>query len=561
MTASDDPTAPTAAGDTASPSLPVPPGQAGEGPSSPLPNPFERWLVRLVVGAALALLVVLVPVSLYRLTWDTPGEMSYDGALYTDEGLYAHDAILWYLEGAWHKPREYNQYIAVPLLPYMQAGAFVLFGANLTTVRVLNWLFAVAWLAGMLLLYRRFLGWRWAVVGVALVASNHVVFAMSRFALAEMPAAMFATWAVVAALESRGRATWPMAVLCSLAMAGAALTKVNALFLAPLVAAIMIANDPRWRPVLAKLAVCSAVFAVPVGLHAWVSVLPHLEEFNYFFSLNVAHRSSMRPLVLATGIWGVYRELQAADPILMPVVLAAPALALLMVRRHRRAPMVAVLVVWYALFTLLYAYYGRLYLRFFPIALVATHGLLLWAMWAWWQSRRSWSAVPLVLGAVLVAAATVGNLRAIHLYVFKAENTFNDMAADIARQLEADPRGNRVVMGHHAGSLALRVPGLVPRHDRYGMVPAERRLLLYRPGWYTCEIPMRFHKFHAWYQHHEWIERLFDVELRGTYYILRKRTTGEVYRGYPVVFYRLEPREEAHRVLASQPEPTRPAVP
>lgn len=527
---------------------------------NPIPPRVEAWVPRLALLAAVAVLVLFIPVGLYRITWDTPGEMSYDGALYTDEGLYSWDAITWYLEGAWYTPNEFNQYITLPLLQYMQAGAFVVFGLSLATVRVLNFAFTLSWLAAAYMLYRHFLGWKWALGGAALIAINHVTFGMSRFALAEMPMAMFATWSVVCALAARGRFAYGWAALCALLFSAAVLTKLNAMFLAPVVAVIMVAVDARWRPVAGKFALCTVVFLIPTGLHWWFVVRPHPEEFAYFFSLNVANRSSLHPLVLATGLWGVYRELQPADPVLMPAVFLIAGAGVWLGAGRRRHPLPGLLLLWYAMYSLLFAYYGRIYLRFFPVSFVATHGLVLWAMWTWWHTRRAFNFVPFYGVAALLAVSTFGNVAAIRLYVFDAEDTYNAMAADVGRLLDADPAHNRVVMGHHAGSLALRVPGLIPRHDRYGLVPIERRLLIHRPGWYTCEIPMRFHKFHSWYQHHEWIERLFDVDLVGTYYILRNRHTGEVYRGYPVVLYHLTPREEEMRALAQRPDPTRPAV-
>lgn len=529
-----------------------------------LPDPVgesaERRIAGIAVGGAMVLLALLVPLAILGITRDTPGEMSFDGALYTDEGLYSNDAILWYLQGIWHKPNEYNQYVTLPLLQYMQAGAFVVFGLSLATVRLLNLAFTLGWLGAVYILYRTFLGHKWALVGIALLASNHVVFCMGRFALAEMPAAMFATWSVVAALHARGRWAMCLAALCALLFSAAVLTKLNSLFLGPVVAAVMIGVDARWRPIVGKWLLCTAVFAIPIAAHWWFVVRHHPDEFAYFFSLNVANRSSLHPLALASGVWGVYQQLQIADVVLMPAVFVVAALGVVLGRGRRLHAMCGLMVLWYAMFTLLYAYYGRIYARFFPIGLVATHGLVLWGVWALWQTRRSFNFLPLVLVGALLLVSTAVNLNAIRRYVFEAGDTYNDMAADIARQLDADPRGNRVVMGHHAASLALRVPGLIPRHDRYGLVPVERRLLLHRPGWYVCEIPMRFNKLHSWYQHHEWIERLFDVDLRGTYFILPNLSTGEVYRGYPAMLYRLEAREEAMRELASQPDPTMPAV-
>jgi hypothetical protein len=117
------------------------------------------------------------------------------------------------------------------------------------------------------------------------------------------------------------------------------------------------------------------------------------------------------------------------------------------------------------------------------------------------------------------------------------KNTYNEMAADILRRIEADPSGNRMVIGHTSGNLALRT-NLIPRHDRYSRHNLGERLETFKPGWSISEAEYGILVNEGYCAHRDWYERHCHIELVASYDIL------DNFRGHKMHLYKLTPREE-----------------
>ena len=504
-----------------------------------------------LVAACFAYLAIFACITLYRITWDTPSNMGWDGCLYTDEGFYSGDAITYILEGKWLVEKEYNQSINLPLGQWVYGYAFKIFGFGLLTLRLVNWVFMWLWLGSAFLLFNRFLGWRWALGGVTLITLNHVTYGMSRFALAEMPMSFFGTLAFVFAVYSKGPRAYWMAAASALSFSLAVLTKNNVAFMAPVLAVVMILVELDWKKILVKFVLCSAIFGAIIGAWAWFLVLPHLEEFKYFFSLNAGVTGSADPERLASALDSVRDGLNFGDKLLvegLPFLLGA---FFLLAGKQRFHPLFWICAGLYGMFLLFYTYYGRIYPRFFTVSYPALYGLVIVALSSFWR-MGGWRRFPFWVLFLLALYSAQSNARKTCRLVVEAENTYNEMAADIKKMMEGDPRQNNVVMGHNSAGLALRT-GCIPRNDRYGIVPLEERLRLFKPGWYICEVEMRSAPHEIYFSQNEWIYRYFDVELKGRYTLYRN------YRGYQMAFYRLVPREEEMDAFARRPRSTRSA--
>src|SRR5690606_24308657 len=133
------------------------------------------------------------------------------------------------------------------------------------------------------------------------------------------------------------------------------------------------------------------------------------------------------------------------------------------------------------LYLVMYAYYGRFYPRFL---MMTVPPLAVWAAVSlrhMLDMRGPFRLVAYVFVIVLGMSVVWQGHRVASVLAYDS-NAHNEMAADILRIVEADPSGNRVIMGHCAPSLALR-NGLTPRHDRYSPHPLAERFEAFEPGW------------------------------------------------------------------------------
>lgn len=503
--------------------------------SNPLGTGGEALLLRTARLAVFAILILFPLVTLFRITWDVPFQMGDVGDLYTDEGFYSADAVTWYLEGKFFIEREFNLYIAMPMVQWIQAACFYLFGFGLLTLRLMNWAFFVGVMGMAFLIMRRFVEPMWALAGVAFIASNHVVYSMSRYALAEGPMAFFVTAAVACAVHSRGRWAYPLAAASALLFALGVMSKTNAFVVAPVLAVTMIAVEWNWRRILAKFLLCCAVFFTVIGLYYHLLIRPNLETYLYFFTLNVKDSSPLDFARVVDRLPLVFRLFSFADVVLVPLV---PVMGILAMLSHhgRRNPLLWLSLGWLASYLYFYSFYGVVYPRFFVLAMPGLAGVVVVAMRTAWEERHRFSYL-LLAGLLAVVLSATLNIWRVGGYMVNMANTYNEMTDHIKAVMDADPDSNNVVMGHHSAAVALRT-GAFPRNDRHSPVPFRDRVRHFEPSYYVSENIMRLVPLENYYMHREWLKRYYEMELIARYNILNN------YRGYPVAFYKLHPREE-----------------
>ncbi len=493
----------------------------------------EKEVLQFGRYALVALLVLFCVARFVNLTLDFPPGLTPDGDALTDEGLYSANAINHYLAGQWLIENEFNQIVNVPVLKVIQAYAFQVFGFGVGTARTVVVFFAFLYIAGTYVLVRRWESHWTAFAAAALLAGSHLHFAFSRMSVAEVPMAAFVVWSLVFGTWTRGRYAYVWAALASVTFTIALLTKTNAIFAAPLLAGIVIAQELDWRRILYKFLLCSGIFFTIAGIYFLAMVQPRLEEFLYFYTLNVGLTSSYHPADMWENFRAIVWQTGGAEPI---ALYAAPLFAvplLLLSKRYRSNPLFYIAVAWYVLYLILFSTYGRFYNRFFPAILAPFAIWMAITMKECWQYRDRFWPATYGFGAV-IALTVLWHSWANFTYITYTGDSFNKAAGEIRRIMDADPDSNNVLMGHTAASFALR-NGAIPRHDRYGTGPLEERLREFRPSYLVSEMAIRNFPMEPYYEHAEWLEEYAHLEVVAEFDVL------ENYRHYPIVLYKVHP--------------------
>ncbi len=166
---------------------------------------------------------------------DFPSGITWSGALYTDEGWYANNAIAHLLTGDWYIEGGFNNAINVPVLPLCQYLSFLLLGINLFAARVTIIVFFILLEIVLFLLVRKWESTRCALLVILLLSINYVMFAYSRMALVEIPMLFFAVASIFLTSIKSERYGTVFTVLSSLALFVALLTKPTAVFGVPVI--------------------------------------------------------------------------------------------------------------------------------------------------------------------------------------------------------------------------------------------------------------------------------------------------------------------------------------
>jgi 4-amino-4-deoxy-L-arabinose transferase-like glycosyltransferase len=374
---------------------------------------------------------ILVAATLLRSLWLTadPPTQHPVGVVWHDEGAWAHNARNRALFGVW-RTDEWNPVFVAPVFVALEYGAFRVAGVGTWQARVVPVASGLAALALLMAGLRALGGWRVALVGGWLLATDFTWVMWNRAALMEstMTALIVVAWAACA-LAAR-RPVWGL--VAGVATMLAFFTKASAAFfaaalVADALATLAVAHLPRLRERLgvappslevvrgARFAL--AGLAVAGGAIVVFFVWPHWSEYQFYnwqmsverkpsYDLvSLKHRASWLPIVqdFFMRMW---------------LVLAAAAIATagLLARWRDARPAERLLVLWVFLglleLTVHDAGNERRYVMFIP-ALIALAALIVGSgarflpeglATAGWRSRLAGLPFVLALGYLVIGS-------------------------------------------------------------------------------------------------------------------------------------------------------------
>lgn len=514
---------------------------------------------RLLWYAAVAVVVALFAIRLLYLTADftTDRQYSRDGVLYSDEGWYANNALALYRVGTWYRPGELNFAVNLPVLQWMHAASFAVFGPTILGARV-TVVVAYFLTAALLFAWLRAACGRWcALAAVAFLGWNHFLFLHSRFALGELPMTLLATAALALAWHagkerSASRFVPPPGALSALAgivWGLAFLTKNSALFAAPLLAGIVAWRClPDYRTAALRLALLAAGAGLVLLAHYLLIARPHWEDYRYFLTLNVGANAKSNISEVARYAAHMLDHLRLVDKVLYrALALAVPAL-LVLSPRFRREPLLWLALAWFALYLGMFSFYVNLRPRYWqPLGMPAAMlvALVLRELWLLREGfPRAATVATALFGAALLGSAA-RSLSETAKYLSKPKYSFATMAKDVERRVTADPQSRNILLGHFSSTVALHTK-LIPVNDRFAPTPLEARLEEYRPRWLLTESTTEERDYADQYRTITAAEGGLRTKALRRYYeepeLVAQYDVFDNYNGWPISLYRLTPK-------------------
>ena len=420
-----------------------------------------------------------------HLTADFPNHSPWmDWAKYTDEGWYGDAAIRYFLRGNWYVSGDFNPAVALPVWPLLEAIVFSIFGVSLATARGLAiGVFGGILLVTYLLLRRMRQGSLVPAVAVLLLAVSPFIYAFTRLAILEPLLILLTLLGLYAGSflqpGATGRARWLPAIALGIILPLMVLTKTTAVFLLPAIFWMVFAqSEYKWRATL-RFALPAGVIAAAIwGGYFLLFVRPHyLADYRYLFSANSYTSFDKEPLwkvivnTFRDGMW-----MGRASYFLVAIALGAVVLT------HRKAwrnPLYVSLLLWVGGYFFFLAYHNNLQPRYYLVIAVPLTILLAISLTLLSEDRamvRGAAAAALTIVAVLHAAETVH-------YVRNPEYTYLNAARRIRSLIDADPRGNHLVLSISGSNLAL-MTGLPAICDDFGTMALDQRVAAYKPGWF-----------------------------------------------------------------------------
>lgn len=440
---------------------------------------------RILNRTLLAFAALFFALHAVHLNADFPNHSPWmDWAKYTDEGWYGDAAIRYFLRGSWYVPGDFNPAVALPVWPLLEALFFKIFGVSLATARSL----AVCVFGGILvvtylLLRRMRQGSLVPATAVLLLAVSPFIYAFTRLAVLEPLLILLTLTGLYAASfvtpQAAGRARWLPIIALGIVMPLMVLTKTTAVFLLPAVFWMLFAQAGyNWRSALRFVLPSSLIAAAIWGSYFLLFVRPHyLADYQYLFSANQYTSFDKEPLWTVIG--NTFRDGMWMGRISYVVVGFAIATVLITHRKAWRNPLYVSLLLWVSGYFFFLAYHNNLQPRYYlvvaiPLTILLAQSLTLLA------EDRTWVRGAAV--ALVTIIAVRAGMQTIH-YVRTPEYTYLDAARRIRQTIDADPRGNHLVLSISGSNLAL-MTGLPAICDDFGTMDLDKRVAAYKPGWF-----------------------------------------------------------------------------
>lgn len=438
----------------------------------------------------LALAVLLFGMHYLHLRADFPNHSPWvDWAKYTDEGWYGDAAIRFYLRGRWHVPGDFNPAAALPVWPLLEGLVFGLTGVNIEAARALSVsVFGCSVLVAYLLMRRRpavdagRVGESAPAVAVVMLACSPFLYAFSRMAIVEpllvllMLLAMSVAWG-----QQRGKKEWARRIALGLLMALMIGTKTTAVCLMPaLMWMIWCGAQRRWRAALLSAITACAVCGVVIALYLAVVVKTgHWADFKYLFTAN--QYTGITRATFWKTVGDTLRDTCWTGPIMCYTAMFSVLVATVFRRRIWRDPLFTGCVLWVAGYFAFLAYHASLQPRYYmvialPITVLAIRGLE--------DVCLEWPGSTVPAAGLLAVIATVQGVRMAQ-YVRHPEYTFANAAEKVKRVVMAEQGHSQMVLSISGSDLTL-MTGLPSICDDFGTLDLDKRVAIYKPGWFIA---------------------------------------------------------------------------
>jgi 4-amino-4-deoxy-L-arabinose transferase-like glycosyltransferase len=440
---------------------------------------------RLAVGVLLCFIAVAVGAHFILLDADFPKGLTWSRVLYTDEGWYSGGAIARATTGRWYVEGDLNVIVGMPVLHLVEGAVFRIAGMSLVSARATIACFFVALLPLAYLLVSRHTNVLGGLAAIAVLSGSFIVFAYSRLATADLPAACLVLLSLVLAAHSGRRASLARSALSGLVFSVAVLTKATAVAALPaLIYATWISGESRRQRVAASATVVAVAVGV-VAAHYGAARLLFAPDLGCLAVFHQPQRFELNPLYALRNLWPTVRLWAVVDSILCPVVVVLVPVFFVVSRQFRQNKAAAISLVWLAGHILMISASTYQPPRYLAAAVIPATALL--GVMAGVLTRRRDRLTPLliVLAVGLLVFTDAGRMVR---YLRSPSHTFLHMARDVASRMSSRPGEPPYLLGNFANSISLAT-GVRSINDRYGTRDLEWKLAEYEPSYYVTLWP------------------------------------------------------------------------
>lgn len=405
----------------------------------------------IAISFAFVIALGFIFLRLVNLNADMPSNITWSETLYTDEGIYARNAVWFAASGNWYVKGDLNTSINYPVYSLLQALVFKIFSVGYHSLRAISAVSAIASSGLTGFIVKRFSGNRAAAIALLILSTNFLFFAFSRYGQADMLMILLVLSSIACLLLQRVKisSTALSGIFAILAM----LTKTSAVFVIPVLLVLIWSTEgsPQRRRI--HTAILIGITGLGLGLYHIFLVQPFYEDYQLVLA-PLRGRMSLYPQDLIAQFLMQMRRGQAAVglPLYILTILAV-------IPFFKRPQMLKGNLCLLASFAWLVfgclmlstssyhppRYFSILVIPFSMIIGIATDSLL---------SVRGFKILNYLITGIIIATVATGCIRILGYMAYPNYSIYdvaNTVKADIWKTKAASP----LLIGHASGNVSL----------------------------------------------------------------------------------------------------------
>jgi 4-amino-4-deoxy-L-arabinose transferase-like glycosyltransferase len=227
----------------------------------------------------------------------------FSGAIYTDEGWYASNAVNYLVLGDWYLAGDFNPAVNLPIFTIIQVFFFKIFGVSISSARALTVIFSILITYLVYIFVKRHKTKTIALLTVFFLSVNFFFFAFSRLAFLELPMTFFILLSIFLLDVYCENNKKKYIIFSGIAYITALLIKTTAIFAAPILLYIflIIMKGPLREKIRNGVFFVLTISTVAF-IYVFFIVMPYYGDYQYFSSLNITSRLTFDIKIIARGM-------------------------------------------------------------------------------------------------------------------------------------------------------------------------------------------------------------------------------------------------------------------
>ncbi|MGB9801032.1 MAG: ArnT family glycosyltransferase [Thermanaerothrix sp.] len=411
---------------------------------------------------------------------DFPTGINWSGDLFTDEGWYSNGAVRFMISGHWIVNGDFNPIINVPVFQFAALFGFKLLGLSILSARIVELAFFSVLLGVTFLLIRLEWGDIPALLSLALICGDFLIFLYSRLAFLEIPMLTFVMLALFS-YKKLQKANLQI-IVTSVILFLATLTKTTAIFAITTFLFLLWTENIGLNEKV-KRSVSFILFYLMLYLIYLLFIYHNFrQDFEYFNTINFSKRITPQIQSIIENSFSIFRDLfNLHISILWLSILAILFIVLVnrVILRNRWLVAIMLLIISYIGLLSITSYHPPRYYIPLLFVLCTFCGI----SFGDFLAQKTRNHFIRLLSILTICAFIIVNSLSIFSYLSSPNYSFITMVRQVSKTILSSGQPSPLLIGPFANTISLE-SGIFSINSNLGLWDIRKKMETYQPTYF-----------------------------------------------------------------------------